>query len=177
MKTFMTGICIATSLALAPMASAAAYLKIGDIKGESTDSKHSDWIEIESATEALSRPTPAGAGSTRMRASATTEGITIAKVLDKASPKLREHLLLGTVAKDAEIHFTRDGMREADPYLTIKLTNAVITDLQAELTGEGGMEEVTLNYEKIEWTYVQTDRSGKAVGKVPASWDFKAGVK
>ena len=36
-------------------AGGAAFIKIGDIKGEATDKKHSDWIIIESVEQSLGK--------------------------------------------------------------------------------------------------------------------------
>ena len=42
----------------APEADAAAFMKLGDIKGEATDNEHKDWIIIESMSSAIFRRCP-----------------------------------------------------------------------------------------------------------------------
>src|SRR5262245_56642668 len=60
-----------------------AYLKLGDIKGESADSNHKDWIEIQSYSW--------GTSSARPGAAPPSPGtLTISKTLDKASPQLAQ---------------------------------------------------------------------------------------
>ena len=58
---------LALAIAAAP-AAAAGYLKLGDIKGESSDSKHKDWIDVESWSWGESRPAGAASGM-RMKGS------------------------------------------------------------------------------------------------------------
>ena len=36
-------------------------------------------------------------------------------------------------------------------------------------------EEVTLNYTKIEWMYIQHDQNGRPVGETTTSWNFETG--
>ena len=50
----------------------AGYMKLGDIKGESVDKAHKEWINLLSVNQSLTRPMAAGiSGSTRQRASVT----------------------------------------------------------------------------------------------------------
>ena len=37
-----------------------AYLELGDIKGEATDSAHKDWINLLSVSQSITRPMGSG---------------------------------------------------------------------------------------------------------------------
>ena len=67
----------------------AGYVQIGDIKGESVDANHKDWINLLSVSQSVSRPMRAGiSGSTRQRASADLGDIICVKEVDASTPKL-----------------------------------------------------------------------------------------
>lgn len=168
MKHTYSAFCLALAVAVAPLASAAGYLKLGDIKGESQAARHEDWIIIESISEGYMRP-GATAGSGRVRANVATEGILVTKPMDKSTPLLRQALVTGERFKDVVIDLNTSG-QASNVGLQVKLTNAMISKIESNLGGSPSTEEVTLNFEKIEWIY--TDRAG---GKTEASYDFSSG--
>jgi hypothetical protein len=65
---------------MASTASAAAFMKLGDIKGEATDNEHKDWIIIESHTEQLSRDTDSGAIMQLIKIKRRTDASSVALV-------------------------------------------------------------------------------------------------
>src|SRR6478609_902063 len=70
----------------------------GTIPGESTDSKHTAWIEISSLNFGISNPVALGTGGGGINAGkATGAALKIDKVLDKSSPPLFLGCAQGTV--------------------------------------------------------------------------------
>lgn len=142
-----------------PQAFAAGYLKLGDIKGESTDSEHKDWIIIESMSSPIfrstqdSEPTAAGMASGKRQ----HKPLVITKELDKASPKLQEAATKGKVFPKVIIHVQANEGSSAyggarATYLKYELENVMITSYQVSgdsAAGEVPMEEFALNYEEI----------------------------
>lgn len=64
----------------APEADAAAFMKLGDIKGEATDNEHKDWIIIESMSSAISRTTSdKGKDAQRSRGDTTLGDVVVVK--------------------------------------------------------------------------------------------------
>lgn len=165
---------------------AAAYIKIGDIKGEATDSEHKDWINLESMSSPIFRSIPEGAsGSQRSRGSTTLGDIVCVKELDKSSPKLAEAVCNGTHIQDVEIVFTKDvtgsdGVTKQEPYLTYKLKDVIVTSYSFHGNAAGEpvpTEEITLNYTEVEWTYITIDPKTGAKGQpVQASWKVEEGT-
>ena len=56
------------------------------------------------------------------------------------------------------------------------MTDVIVTSCRPGGSAQGGealpLEEVSFNYGKIEWKYIQTDhRTGGPGGAVPAHWD------
>jgi len=160
----------------APEADAAAFMKLGDIKGEATDSKHQDWIIIESMSSAISRSTSDDAKDTKRSRGDTTLGdVVVTRELDKSSTKLQESCANGSFFDEVEIVFTRtneDGTEQ--PYLKYKLKDVIVTSYSFHGNAAGEplpTEEMTLGYTEVEWTYIAVDpKSGEAeeiVGKYP----------
>ena len=68
-------------------AHAAVFIKIGDIKGESTDAEHPEWSELSSMKFSIARDLEAG--STRLRPPVAA-AFDFIKRIDKSSPLLVE---------------------------------------------------------------------------------------
>tara|TARA_R110002049_G_scaffold87533_1_gene221895 strand:- start:39488 stop:39772 length:285 start_codon:yes stop_codon:yes gene_type:complete len=68
------------------------YLKIGDIKGESTERAHKDWIVIESFSQGLEQQQLAMTGSTRRRTSVVFEDLVITKKTGQSNTKINGNL-------------------------------------------------------------------------------------
>lgn len=141
------------------------YLKLGDIKGESTDAKHKDWIIIQSFSQGLSKQS-AATGAARMRSAVIMKDFVVTKKIDMSSPKLMEAAVKGQVIPEVILELTTSGR---NTFYTVKMTNVLISSYST--SGDTGgnapvMEEMSLNFEKIEWTY--TDSKG---GSTTASYN------
>ena len=155
-----------------------AFMKLGDIKGESTDQGHKDWILIESMSSPIYRNIPEGArDNERMRGRTTIGDVVCVRQLDKSSVKLQEACANGTFFKEVEIHLCSQVKNKAEPYLKYKLENVIITSYSFHGTAEGGKpsEEITMNYTKVEWTFVVLNKdTGNQEGTVPGKFDLGA---
>ena len=163
-----------------PEADAAAFMKLGDIKGEATDKEHKDWIIIESMSSPIFRTIPDGAkDAQRSRGDTTLGDVVVIKELDKSSTKLQETCANGTFNPEAEIHFTRasplgDGQQQT--YLKYKLKDVIVTSYSFHGNADEPLptDELTLGYTEVEWTYITYDprtgeKSGEFVGKFAPS--------
>lgn len=151
-----------------------AFLKLGDIKGESTDKDHKDWILIESMSAPVYRSIPAGAKDAQRPRGETTLGDThIVRQLDSSSVKLQEACANGTLFKEVEIHLCTQAKNKAEPYLKYKLSDVIVSSYSFHGNASGEplpSEEVSLNCSKVEWTYIKVDPKtfdpkGNVVGK------------
>ena len=157
------------------------YLQIGDIKGESTDAKHMDWINLLSVSSSITRPMAAGAsGSTRHRSSATFGDVVCVKEVDASTPKLQEAIADGTGYKKVKIDLcTSSEGGERLPYLQWELTNARISSYSVSGATDGGTvptEQISLNFEEIKVTYSKYDKDNKSKGKVEYTWKIEEGT-
>ncbi len=173
---------LSAAIALLPVLSpAAAFLKLGDIKGESTDEGFKDQIVIESFSFGVSTSVqPAGSlsGSSRGRASASFQDIVVTKPVDKSSPRLMLACADGTNFGDVVLSITRSSGQAQDPpstYLMYELKDVRISSYSTSGDGDEALtESVSLNFSAIKITYVPQDSTGKPdlAGKVEASWNL-----
>ena len=110
----------------------------------------------------------------------TTLGdIVIVRQLDKSSTKLQEACANGTFFNEVEIHFCTTVKNKQEPYLTYKLSNAIITSYSFHGNSSGSplpTEEVTMGYTAVEWTYIVVDpETGDKKGDVPGKYNPGSG--
>jgi type VI secretion system secreted protein Hcp len=155
---------VALALAFPQAASAAGYLKIGDIKGESTDEGHKDEIEIESwswgETSTTRLPGEAAPASGLATGKRQHKPLTITKAVDKASPKLQEASVGGRMIPSMTLTLPK-GEGKEQTYLTYKLKNVMITSYQTSSAAGGEdvpMETFSLNYEEIKTVRPDPDK-------------------
>ena len=155
-----------------------AFLKLGDIKGEASDSGHKDWITLESVSASVHRTIPSGAkDQNRARGSTSMGEFHIVRHVDASSVKLFEACANGTHIKEVEIHLCTQVKNKEEPYLKIKLSDVIVTSYSFHGTSSGDpipTEEFALNAHKVEKTYVKVDhKTGEAKGNVVGK--FSAG--
>lgn len=154
----------------------AAFMKLGDIKGEATDSGHNEWILIESMSSPIFRSIPEGAKDQQRTKGETTLGdIVCVRQLDKSSVKLQESCANGTFFKEVEIHFCTTVKNKQEPYLKYKLKDVIVSSYSFHGNASGDplpSEEITLGYTEVEWTYVTIDpKTGDPAGNVPGKYN------
>ena len=152
---------------------AAAYIKIGDIKGESTDAEHREWSELLSMNFSIVRDLEAGSGRVTPPVAVTFD---CAKEIDKSSPLLVEAMTKGTTIPTLIIHFTRPTGEGDETYLKYELKNVLISSYSMNGSAAGDqrpMESFSLNYEEIKVTYTEFD-GGAPAGDVEYTWDLAA---
>lgn len=125
------------------------FLKLDGIDGESQDSTHKGWIDIESFSFSASNSTkPAST-----KAGKVSRGpMHFTKVVDATSPTLMTHCMNGKHINSATLSM-RASNAKAD-FLTITLTGVVISNYAESATSnETPTESISLNFTKIEIKY------------------------
>jgi type VI secretion system secreted protein Hcp len=149
------------------------FAKIGDIKGESTDSKHKDEVEVLSYSWGVTNPGQIGTGGGGGAGRATFQDLSIVHKIDKASPRLLQACATGQHLKEATITFRKAGQKQQD-FLIIKMNDVIITGvLQSALSSEAGSETVNLEFAKVDWEF----KPQKADGSLDAGIHFKFDIK
>jgi len=155
-----------------------AYLQIDGIKGESTDQKHKDWLEVSNVMYAIHQPR----AETVSTAGGLTSGradlfpISFKKLADIASPVLLQTCAAGKTIGKATFEFMRaDSNGNPIPYFRIELENLLIASITPD-SGDAGIitERVQLAYAKIKWAYVKQSIRGGTQGNSTGGWDCSA---
>lgn len=144
--------------------------KQGQFKGDGKSSHGSQWIPVVSVSESATpgRDSATGQASGKRQ----HEPIKIVKVIDASTPQLHQAAATGEHLKEVVFEFYRgNAPGKQELYETIRLSDAMITGIQnrgAGNAGQGGRptEEISFEYEKIEFTYPQ-QKQAPGVTKSP----------
>ena len=171
-----------------------AFLEIDGIKGESSDSKHKDTIEIMSFSWGVSasavRRTGGGAGK------ASFQDFHFVKQLDKASPQLFQSCATGKHIPKVSLYLVDRGEVSRE-YMKVTLSDCVITsfenggaaaeqpppsndnntDFSNRVEPPRPVDQFSLNYGKVIFTYVPQNNDGASESPVTAGWDLSKNVK
>ena len=158
-----------------------AFANFGDIKGESTDKDHKDWVMVTKYEHEIAQPasvTQKTAGGRSAEAVEFSE-IKLYKLVDAASPKLYEACCKGTHLGEVTLELWRAG---GDPvkYFEVKLKEVLISSVKqlGDPKGDNAFpsEVVGLTFGAVEWTYTKQKPDGTAGGNVAAKWNVAQGA-
>lgn len=159
-----------------------AFIQLEGIKGESTDDKHKDWIEIQNYGFGASQEQSGTASSSGNLSSARVniQNFTFTHNLDLASVKLFEYCCTGQVIPKVTVTLSRSG-GDKTKYMEYKLSDVLIGSVSrggdTQASEDVPIECVTLAFGKLEMTYTKVGMDGKAAGNASAGWDLKANKK
>jgi type VI secretion system secreted protein Hcp len=152
------------------------FIKIDGIPGESTDTKHKDWIEIDSFSWGISQHSAGSESSGGARSSQRVDhqDFSLVHTIDKSSPMLFAKCCSGEHIKNAKIELCR-ATGDKTPYMKYNLEDVLISSLAPGGSRQEEMnlpiEEIGLSYGKIEVVYTLTDhKTGKPSGDVKKWW-------
>ena len=151
------------------------FAKIGDIKGESLDSKHKDEIEVLSWSWGVTNPAKAGgSGGGGGAGKASFHDLSFTHKVDKASPVLMQACATGVHLKDGTITVRKAGKGQQE-FLIIKMNDVIVTSVtQGGSGGTDGMSEnVSIAFAKVDVQY----KPQKADGSLDAGIHFKYDIK
>jgi type VI secretion system secreted protein Hcp len=150
------------------------FAKLGDIKGESTDDKHKDEIEVLSYSWGVTNPAHIGTGGGGGAGRATFQDLSIVHRMDKASPKLLEACATGSHLPQGTITFRKAGKGQ-DDFLIIKMNDVIITGVaQGASTSDTGSETVSIEFAKVDWQFRPQRPNGTLDTGIDFVFDLKA---
>ena len=159
------------------VSSADYYLKIDGIDGESMAKGHEKQIEIESFSWGVSNTadsTKAGAGRV---GKPKFQDMSIAKMLDKASPLLMQAVASGKAIKTVTLYGVTTGEASGQTFMTITLSDVLVSSFsESGASGGGGapQDSLSLNFTKITFDYKPQNPNGSLGAAVHGGWDLKA---
>lgn len=145
------------------------------VEGESRDSEHVDWLEVNSWDHDIRQPKSASASSVGGHTSERCEhaDMTFVKDLDSTSPKLWEACSAGHTFDEVQVDFYRANGDKRVKYLEIKLKHALVSHVTPSVAGEGiPSEAFGLKYAAVEWIYTQQSIDGSTKGSVTKKWSL-----
>jgi type VI secretion system secreted protein Hcp len=156
------------------MAQVDYFLKIKDIEGESADAKHKNEIDIESWSWGETNSGSHGYGGGGGAGKVSMQDFSFVMRVNKASPKLLLACANGQPFKEALLTCRKAG-KEQQEYLKVKFTDLLVSSFQTG--GSNGdvvpVDQISLNFSKIEYEYYPQKEDGTLGSKVPVHWNLK----
>lgn len=137
----------------------AIFLKYGDIKGETTQLTHKDWIEVNSLQWGVGRgiSSGVGGGSKREASAPSVSEMTVTKTFDIASPLLLKEAIGGKAVK-VQLELTQtDNNGKHVSYQKYVLENTLISGYSVSSGGDRPSESLSLNFTKVDSEYLNID--------------------
>ena len=154
------------------------FLVIDSVKGESTDNKYAESIDVLAWSWGMSQSGSFHHGSGGGAGKASFQDISITKYIDASSPNLMLYCANGKHYEHAQLIIRKAG-EGAQEYLKIKFIDVLVTSVSTG--GSGGedrlTENVTLNFAKVEYEYRKQKKDGKLDTPIPFKWDIAGNVK
>jgi type VI secretion system secreted protein Hcp len=167
-------------LALAsPTATAATdyYLKIDGIEGESNAIGHAGDIDVESFKAGVQQRGITDFGGGAGAGKSVFLPIRIIKFVDAATPQLFLACATGKRIKEATLTAVRSGREDEFKFLEIKLTDVLVSSINQEPGENDGvsilLETVSLNFGKIEISYIGQNPDGSPATPTKAVFDLR----
>lgn len=156
------------------------FLKLGNIKGESTDKLHRDEIDLQSfqwgmtQSGSMHQGTGGGAGKVNI------QNLSVTKALDKSTPNLLMACSSGKHYPEAVLTVRKAGGASPVEYMIIRLQEVLVAsyNTHANNGSEVLAETVALNFAKVEVTYQpQKEDGSKDGGAVKYGWNIRENIK
>lgn len=151
------------------------FIKIEGIKGESKDDKHKDQIDVLAWSWGMSQSGTFHTGGGGGAGKVNVQDLSLTKWVDVSSPVLMLSCSNGEHIKKAEL-FVRKAGKDPLEYIVITMEKVMVTSLSTG--GSGGedrlTENVTLNFAKASFKYVQQSDTGGQDAAKTYNWDIEA---
>lgn len=149
------------------------FLKLGDIAGESKDSKHAGEIDVLSWSWGVSQPGSMSTGGGGGAGKANFSDLSFMHQLDKASPVLMQKCATGDHIKEGTLVSRKAGKGQQE-YLIVKMNDILVTSVQPSGSSEHPMESVSMQCSKIDLEYKPQKADGSLDAGVHFVYDIKA---
>jgi type VI secretion system secreted protein Hcp len=150
------------------------FLKVDGIKGESTDAKHKDEIDVLAWSWGATQTGSAALGGGGGAGVANFQDINITKYMDISSPLLLKNLATG--AHIASVNFVIRNSPTSPEFYKLKLDDCIVSSIS--MGGSGGQDKLTenisLNFAKYMVTYYPQNPDGTLGTAITTGFDLKA---
>jgi len=151
------------------------FLKIQGIEGESHDAKHKNEIDVLSFSWGETQTGTHAGGGGGGAGKVSMQDFHFVMKTNKASPKLLLACANGEHIKEATMVCRKAGKDQQD-FMKIKFSDLLVSSYQtggSSTSDEIPMDQISLNYAKIEYEYRQQQPDGTLGGPIKAGYDLK----
>lgn len=146
-----------------------------EVKGESGDDAHKEWIEISSISHGISQlaASAASQGGAKPEGRANHADIVVTKMYDAASPMLALACSAGKRVDEAVFELCR-ATGEKTCFLKITIKNGFISSQTISGGSDIPSESLSIAYTEIEWEYKQLNPDDfKEKTTIGHKWNLK----
>lgn len=166
----------AALVAALPLPASAAtldyFLKIDTIKGESSDSKHKDEIDVLEWSWGVSNAGGGGGGGGGGASRPVFSGFSWEQGFDRSFVPLFLGAADGTHFKSALLTVRRAG-KEQQEFFRMTLSDIFITDLRSHAGSTGIAVSAAMSYGKIDMVYRPQNADGSLGSEVKGGWNIR----
>ena len=151
------------------------FLKIKGIEGESHDSKHKNEIDVQSFSWGETQTGTHSGGGGGGAGKVSMQDFHFVMKHNKASPKLMLACASGEHIGEATMVCRKAG-KEQQEFMKIKFSDLLVSSYQTGGSTGGDeipMDQISLNYAKIEYQYHEQQADGTLGGPIKAGYDLK----
>jgi type VI secretion system secreted protein Hcp len=154
------------------------FIKIGDIKGESTDAQHKDEIQVLAWNWGMSQSGTTHQGSGGGAGKVSFQDLSFSHSVDKASPILMLACASGQHQPEATLTVRKTGARPFE-YLKIIMSDVIVASVTTGGSASEGRlsETVSLNFAKVKVTDTPQKPDGSADTPITFDWDITRNVR
>jgi len=157
------------------MAAVDFFLKLDGIKGESTDAKHKDEIDVESWSWGETHPVAGQGGGGGGAGKVSVQDFHFSMRQNTASVGLMRACATGEHIKDATLTARKAGKEQLE-YLTFKFYDVLVSAFQtggSEAAAGAPIDQASLNFAKVEVDYRPQQPDGTLASPVHFGFDVK----
>lgn len=140
----------------------AIYMNYNSIPGDVTETGHPKWIELSSFQWGMGRGISSTVGSSSERESTapSVSEVVVTKDNDVATGKLMQEAFSGH-GQTVQIEFTRTSKDKQEVYLSLTLTDTMISGYSHNSSGDRPGETISLNFTKVQFSTKQMNATGE----------------
>jgi type VI secretion system secreted protein Hcp len=155
------------------------FLKISGVNGESKDKVYAKEIGVPAWSWDMGNYGSAHVGGGAGSGKVNVQDVQVTKYIDSASPKLMKACCSGAHYPTAILTVRKAGGSSPVEYIKIKMEEVFISSVStgASLGEERLVENVSLNFAKVNLDYTPQSDKGGAGTAIPFGWDIAANAQ